>query len=127
MTATKALFGDHQSLHSLTSQQLIDLFSRVPTSTLNFDLLLDEPTVGSIAVQAAVIPSQCMSPLPLSPPSMYLYITVELSRLLATGGLYINGQRVTEGETFHQSIHMLPGNLTVFRIGKKKHHLLHWT
>ena len=92
-TATHALFGDHQSLHSLSSElyapsselsrislslslslclslslvcvageQLLDLFSNVPTSELTFDLLRDELTVGDVARLAAVASSQCNRP-----------------------------------------------------------------
>jgi tyrosyl-tRNA synthetase len=108
--ATQALFGDQQSLHALTSEELLDLFSHVPTTQLDMAVLKDSPTVGDVALLARVVPSQ-----------------FQLQRLLATGGLYLNGQRATEGETFSSSLHMLPGNLSVFRVGKKTHQLLHWT
>lgn len=50
----------------------------------------------------------------------------QMQHLLVTGGLYINGQRVMEGEIFSPSLHMLPGNLSVFRVGKKTYQLLRW-
>ena len=53
--------------------------------------------------------------------------SVAVHQLLSTGGLYVNGDRVAENETFLPSLHMLPGNLTVFRVGKKTHHLIQWT
>ena len=40
-------------------EQLLDLFSHVPTTDLNFDLLKDNPTIGDVAVQATVVPSRC--------------------------------------------------------------------
>ena len=60
------------------------------------------------------------------PLSSTLPPAVQLRNVLATGGLYVNGQRVTDGETFSPTLHVLPGNLSVFRVGKKTHHLLHW-
>ncbi|CAI8034697.1 Tyrosine--tRNA ligase, mitochondrial [Geodia barretti] len=109
-TATKALFGDHHSLRSLTSDELLNLFSHVPTTQLNFDHLSSDTTVSEIAVQAKVVKSE-----------------FAVHQLLSTGGLYVNGDRVAENETFLPSLHMLPGNLTVFRVGKKTHHLIQWT
>ena len=77
-TATKALFGDHHCLRSLSSEscsifspptitsfppgdELLQLFCHVPTTQLNLDLLNNHPTVGEIAVQASVVPSKCKS------------------------------------------------------------------
>lgn len=60
-------------------------------------------------------------------PSLSLPVTVHLDRLLADGGLYLNGQRVGKGELFSTSAHVLPGNLSVFRVGKKTYQLLQWT
>ena len=53
--------------------------------------------------------------------------SVQLQQLLGSGGLYLNGQRVTEGEAFSPALHVLPGNLSVFRVGKKNYRLLKWT
>ena len=52
---------------------------------------------------------------------------VHLEQLLSTGGLYLNGERVREDQTFSVSHHVLPGNFSVFRVGKKKYQLLKWT
>jgi tyrosyl-tRNA synthetase len=109
-TATKALFGDHHSLRSLTSDELLNLFSHVPTTPLNFDLISSDTTVSEIALEAKVVKSE-----------------FAVRQLLSTGGLYVNGERVAENETFLPSLHVLPGNLTVFRVGKKTHHLIQWT
>jgi tyrosyl-tRNA synthetase len=109
-TATQALFGDQHSLRSLSRDQLLEVFSHIPSSQLGLDTLTGSPTVGEVAVLAGVVSSQ-----------------FEVRRLLAAGGLYVNGQRVAKEETFLSSLHMLPGNLTVFRVGKKTHHLLSWT
>lgn len=56
-----------------------------------------------------------------------LPIPVHLDRLLADGGLYLNGRRVKKEELFCTSVHVLPGNLSVFRVGKKTYRLLQWT
>ena len=49
----------HTHTHSMSGEQLLDLFSHVPTTKLNLDLLKDNPNVGDIALQAAIVPSQC--------------------------------------------------------------------
>lgn len=45
-----------------TGEQLIDLFSHVPNTEMNFNLLKDNLTVADVALQAAVVPSQCRFP-----------------------------------------------------------------
>lgn len=55
------------------------------------------------------------------------HVSVHLDRLLADGGLYLNGRRVKKEELFSTSVHVLPGDLSVFRVGKKTYQLLRWT
>lgn len=150
-TATKALFGDHHCLRSLSSEscsifspptitsfspgdELLQLFRHVPTTQLNLDLLNNHPTVGEIAVQASVVPSKCKSISEYHHQAIYnnsvkvvkWCSSVAVQQLLSTGGLYVNGERASEKQTFAPSLHMLPGNITVFRVGKKNHHLVQW-
>ena len=58
--ATQALFGEHQSLRSLSGDQILHLFSHIPCTELNSDLFNEALTVGEVAVQASIVPSQCM-------------------------------------------------------------------
>ena len=43
---------------SIAGEQLLDLFSHVPTTVANFDLIKEAPTVGEVAMKVAIVSSQ---------------------------------------------------------------------
>lgn len=42
-----------------SGEELLDLFSHVPAKELDMSILKDNPSVGDVALLAAVVPSHC--------------------------------------------------------------------
>ena len=47
-------------------------------------------------------------------------------RLVTSGGLYVNSERVCLAGDHVTTRHLLPGNITLLRTGKKKYTLVRW-
>lgn len=103
--ATQAMFGGE--LTGLDDATLEEVFGEVPSSELpRADLNADRPLVD-VLVEAAVFKSRG-----------------EARRMIASGGLYLNNQRVDEAETKLTEQCLCSEHIAVIRKGKKNYHLL---
>lgn len=101
--ATEALFkGDLAGLDEAT---LLDLFSEAPSSTV--PALADGAPVVDLLVAAGVFASKG-----------------EARRLIQSGGLYLNGQRIESESAALAPGHRTTPRMAVVRKGKKHYHLL---
>ncbi|MFC1453275.1 tyrosine--tRNA ligase [Verrucomicrobiota bacterium] len=102
--ASEVLFGG--AMDGLNAEELLAVFANVPSATLPRTEAVD----GSVVDLAAAI-GLCKS-------------KGEARRLVGSGGLYVNGQRVTDPETVVGSQDLVDGRILVLRSGKKTFHLL---
>jgi len=100
--ASEMLFGDYD-FRDAQEESLSILEGEVPTSRLGLNF---GETVVDVMVSAGICPSKG-----------------EARRLLKGGGVYLNGQRVDEGRTLEEGDLMFQ-RYALFRIGKKRYHLV---
>ena len=105
MKATDAMFGG--DLRGLDEATLLDIFSEVPTAEIPRAALEESRPLLDVLCDAKVFASKG-----------------EARRLIQNGGLYLNGERITDEATKLTPQHCLTPTLAVVRTGKKNYHLL---
>ena len=105
IAASQAIFGG--DLTSLDEQTLLDIFSEVPSNELPATRLTQEAPLLDILLEAQIFTSKS-----------------EARRILKSGGLYLNNERVENDDTTLTPATCLNGNIAVIRKGKKNYHLL---
>ena len=105
--ATEVMFGGDPA--GLDETTLLDLFSEVPSSTQPRARVTESPLLADLLVDAGVFPSKG-----------------EARRMIKSGGLYINNQRIEDELAAFTPQMVLPTNtpLTIVRKGKKNYHLI---
>jgi len=103
--ASAAMFGG--DLSGLDEATLSDIFSEVPSSSLDKSLLLAGNSLVDLLVGAGVFPSKG-----------------DARRMVKNGGLYVNNVRVDDENAAADSGILLTESTTVLRKGKKNYHLL---
>ena len=103
--ASAAMFGG--DLTGLDEATLLDVFSEVPSSTLDNKVLEEGALLLDVLVDANVFESKG-----------------EGRRLIKNGGLYLNSVRVDDEGTRLSTDHLLTDHMAVIRKGKKNYHLL---
>lgn len=103
--ASQAMFGG--DLRGLDEATLGDIFSEMPSSTLERSVLLAGRGLLDVLVEAGVFPSKG-----------------EGRRTVKNGGLYLNSVRVEDEAAVLSADSLLTESMAVVRIGKKNYHLL---
>jgi len=103
--ASQAMFGG--DLHGLDEATLLDVFSEVPSTELTHAVLNQERGLLDVLVEASVFPSKG-----------------EARRLVQSGGLYLNNERVDTADAKLTAAACITANIAVVRKGKKNYHLL---
>ncbi|MDZ4785436.1 MAG: tyrosine--tRNA ligase [bacterium] len=98
------LFGG--SMQGLSSKDLQDIFSDVPSTTLPKDKLVTSSYLD-LLVETKLSKSKG-----------------EAKRLVASGGAYLNNERVSDSELKITTDHLLGDSVMVLRTGKKTYHLI---
>ena len=93
-------------MDGFSARELSALFNDVPTTTLRY-----EEVVGRPAVELAVQCGACNS-------------NADAKRLIKSGGLYVNNQRVESAEEDVRPDAWIEGEACVVRSGKKKYFLV---
>jgi tyrosyl-tRNA synthetase len=104
--ATQVLFGG--SLEGLTGEEIADIFADVPAGDVGTEALTGE---GVLLVE-------------LLGDSGVLKSRGEARRSIEQGGVYLNGDRVEDAQARVSTADAIEGRFLVFRIGKKRYHLL---
>jgi tyrosyl-tRNA synthetase len=102
--ASRVLFGGE--LTGLTADELLAIFANVSSMEMSRAKAAGLPVVD-LAVEAGLCKSKG-----------------ETRRLIASGGLYLNGRRVEKAEETVQPGDMIEGRVIVLRSGKKTFHLI---
>lgn len=102
--ASEALFGG--ALDGLTLEDLLGIFSNVPSSELPREGVIGKPVV-EVAATAGLFASKG-----------------EARRLVQQGGLYLNNQRVADVGRAVGDGDLIEGRLLVLRAGRKNYHLV---
>jgi tyrosyl-tRNA synthetase len=106
--ASQVMFGG--SLAGLDDDTLEDIFSEMPSSELPRTILNGDRLLAEVLVECGVVKSKG-----------------EARRLIQSGGLYLNNERVTaEGVKLTESA-LAGASIAVVRTGKKNYHLLKFT
>ncbi len=103
--ASQAMFGG--DLQGLDEATLGDVFSEVPSSTLDKGILAGDRLLLEVLVDTGIFTSKG-----------------EGRRLIKNGGLYLNSQRVEDEAATLSRDSLLTEGLAVVRKGKKNYHLL---
>ncbi|XP_054285104.1 tyrosine--tRNA ligase, mitochondrial-like isoform X1 [Macrosteles quadrilineatus] len=107
-TTTAALYDSSiEQLGKLTAQDMVKLFkgARVLDLILRADL-----TIQDLAMEA-----KCFG------------TTGIAQTIISAGGFYINQKRVTNpSEMVSKSVHILPNNISLLRVGKKSYFIIRW-
>ncbi|MEZ4753196.1 MAG: tyrosine--tRNA ligase [Bdellovibrionota bacterium] len=102
--SAEVLFGG--SLEGLSEDQLSEIFSDVPSSTIS------KASAKNLSYLDALVETGCVKS------------KGEGKRLITGGGAYINNLRVEDPELMLSATDALSGNLFVIRTGKKNYHLV---
>lgn len=105
LAASQAMFGG--DLRGLDEATLADVFSEVPSSTLNRSILDAKKKLLDALVEMEVFSSKG-----------------EGRRLIKNGGLYLNSERIDGEDVELTTDSLLTDRLAVVRKGKKNYHLL---
>ena len=105
--SAEVLFGG--SFEGLSEQQLEDIFSDVPSSSIE-KAKLKQMTYADVLAETKCVKSKG-----------------EAKRLISGGGAYINNERLENPETKLTDNKCLDDNLFVLRTGKKNYHLVKMT
>ena len=100
--SAQVLFGG--SIEELTDKELIDIFKDVPSWSA-CKSKIEELTPIELFLESGQVKSKG-----------------DAKRLLKEGGLYINNERLTEGNEPLKSSKFLSRNIILLRTGKKKYH-----
>lgn len=103
--ATAALFGG--AVQDLSSHELLDVFSEVPTGTFPGKELASGVSIADFLVRAGVAASKAGA-----------------RRLLEQGALNLNGTRVTDSTQRVTTTDLLAGGFILIRTGKRRHFLV---
>jgi len=103
--ATQAMFGGE--LTGLDAATLLDVFGEVPTFDIAAGLLDGETPIADALLQAGIFASKG-----------------EARRLIQSGGLYVNNERIGLDSGNLRAEHALAGGIIVVRKGKKDYSLL---
>ena len=103
--ATQAMFGG--DLSGLDDATLEEVFSDVPSAELPRDMLGAERLLVDVLVEAGAFASKG-----------------EARRMVKSGGLYLNNERVSDGEAKLSAESLCSPTIAVVRKGKKNYHLL---
>ena len=106
--ASAAMFGG--SLQGLDDATLEDVFSEVPSSEFPRATLASDRPLLDVLVECGVFKSKG-----------------EARRLVQSGGLYLNNERVTAEDTKLGESSLAGKSIAVIRTGKKSYHLLKFT
>jgi tyrosyl-tRNA synthetase len=106
LKATQALFGG--SLEGLSADEIADIFSEVPSSTVTRDALSGEGG-GIVALLAGTSLASSRG---------------DARRAVQGGGVYLNGERVEDVELRVTPENAVEGRFVVLRKGKKRYHLV---
>jgi len=105
---SNALYGgDVKALGELKPKEVAQLFSGA-----SYTELFMEPgtTMINAAMQVKCFPTEA-----------------DAQRIIAAGGFYINQQRTTNPlEILSPNIHIMPNNVSLFRVGKKNFYVVRW-
>ena len=103
--ASEAMFGG--SLQGLDDATLEDIFSEMPSSALAHSVLSENRLLIDVLVESGVFKSKG-----------------EARRLIQSGGLYLNNDRIDTEETLLTEQCLVSRQIAVVRKGKKNYHLL---
>lgn len=103
--ASEAMFGGE--LAGLDARTLADIFSEVPSSTFDVEVLSGNRLLLDVLVEGGVFASKG-----------------EARRMVKSGGLYLNNGRIDAEDTPLTEASLLTGGMAVVRKGKKHYHLL---
>ncbi|NNF27495.1 MAG: tyrosine--tRNA ligase, partial [Gemmatimonadetes bacterium] len=103
--ASSVLFGG--SLDGLSADEIGDIFSDVPSSTVPRDRLAGGLDLVTLMAESGAASSKG-----------------EARRLISGGGVYLNAQRVEDAPLLLAEDHVLHGRFVVLRVGKKRYHLI---
>ena len=103
--ATQALFGG--DLRGLDEATLNDIFLEAPSSDVPAATVAEAPPLLDVLVAAGVFTSKG-----------------EARRMVKSGGLYLNGERVEAEDAALDGAARLTEGMAVVRKGKKNYHLL---
>ncbi len=103
--ASKAMFGG--DLKELDQNTLADVFSEVPSAELSLSHIAGQTPLLDALVEAKVFTSKG-----------------EARRLVRSGGLYLNNERIDAEDLKLSEACLLAGNTAVVRTGKKNYYLL---
>jgi tyrosyl-tRNA synthetase len=105
--ATGVLFGSVPA-HELAADELLEVFSEVPSTELSRDRLSGEGmSVVDLVALAGIAASKG-----------------EARRLIAGGGVYLNGDRIDSGDDRVTVEHAIDGRVLLLRKGKKQNYLV---
>jgi tyrosyl-tRNA synthetase len=105
IAASQAMFGG--SLKGLDAQTLEDIFSEMPSCELPRATLSGDRLLVEVLVECGIFKSKG-----------------EARRLVQSGGLYLNNERVTSDDARLTQDAVISGTIAVVRTGKKSYHLL---
>jgi tyrosyl-tRNA synthetase len=105
MKASQAMFGG--DLHGLDEATLLDVFSEVPSAEIPQASLAEGRPLLDLLVEIGVFPSKG-----------------EARRMVKSGGLYLNSERVDAEDAKLTAADRLSEHLAIIRKGKKNYHLL---
>ena len=105
--ATAVLFGEGD-MHSMSADDLLDIFSEVPSSTV--------PEGDLSGAGMGVVDLALLSGLDKS--------KKQIRNLIENGGLYVNSQRVDDLSRVVTTADAIDGRVIVLRKGKKQYHLV---
>lgn len=107
--ATDALFGGPDALARLSELEIEQLFCNAPSCELPVARVSSGLTLARLAADTGAVASLDAA-----------------ERLVTSGGLYVNSERVCLAGDHVTTRHLLPGNITLLRTGKKKYTLVRW-
>jgi tyrosyl-tRNA synthetase len=108
--ASDVLFG-RGDFRLLSAQELLDVFSDVPSTSLNRSLFEGN------GVQLAELLKVCG----------FATSNSDARRLIAGGGVYLNGVRLSSQQSSVTTSDLIDGCVFVVRKGKRDHHVIHVT
>ncbi|XP_013094924.2 tyrosine--tRNA ligase, mitochondrial-like isoform X1 [Biomphalaria glabrata] len=108
LRCTEVLFGDAiPALTAMSYTELQQLFRSAPSTEIIYD---PEITVYDLCQRI-----KCFTK------------TEDIERIIKSGGVYINQQRITEpNHVLRDGQHILPNHITLVRVGKKNFYVVRW-
>ncbi|BES99460.1 tyrosyl-tRNA synthetase [Nesidiocoris tenuis] len=105
---TEALYSkDLTAISRLSLKEISDVFKGAPIVRI---LLEEGVTVKSAAMAAGCFRTES-----------------DADRIIAAGGFYVNNRQARNGEEIlSQGVHLLPNNISLFRVGKRNYFIIEW-